>query len=101
MKSGTKVFDHLHNSVVKSHTITEVEIKRLKGGWKETGKVHEIFSKRLMLMAANGVCVREAVRTNRKKKVKRDLKYWKKLWEMYEISPLQDALKQHFEERTK
>jgi hypothetical protein len=39
---------------------------------KKQGKVHELFCKRVMgmpSMAANGVCVRELGRTNRKKKV--------------------------------
>jgi hypothetical protein len=37
--------------------------------------------------AANGACVRELGRTNRKEKVvERIVKYWKRLWEMDETS---------------
>jgi cell fate (sporulation/competence/biofilm development) regulator YmcA (YheA/YmcA/DUF963 family) len=45
--------------------------------------------------AANGACVRELGRTNRKEKVvERIVKYWKRLWEMDETSLLREALKQ-------
>jgi hypothetical protein len=45
--------------------------------------------------AANGVCVRELGRTNRKEEViERVLRYWQRLWEMDEMSLLGDALKQ-------
>jgi hypothetical protein len=69
----------------------------LECGWKEIGKVHELFCKRIMGMpstAANGVCARELGRTNRKEKVIRVLKYWQRLWEMDETSLLGNALKQ-------
>jgi hypothetical protein len=71
-----------------------VEIWGLEDGWKEIGKVHELFRKRVMGMsntAANGACVKELGRTNRKEKV---LRYWQRLWEMDETSLLGDALKQ-------
>jgi hypothetical protein len=78
--------------------MTGVEIWGLKGGWKEIGKVHELFCKRVMGMpntAANGACVKELGRTNRKEKVvERVLGYWQRLWEMGETGLLGDALKQ-------
>jgi hypothetical protein len=68
------------------------------GGWKEIGKVHNLFCKSVMGMpntAANGACVKELGRTNRKEKViERVLRYWQRLWEMDETSLLGDALKQ-------
>jgi IS1 family transposase len=78
--------------------MTGVEIWGLEDGWKETGKVHELFCKKVMGMpntAANGACVKEFGRSNRKEKVmKRALRYWQRLWEMDETSLLEDALKQ-------
>jgi hypothetical protein len=45
--------------------------------------------------AANGVCVKELGRTNRKEKVmERVLRYWQRLREMDKMSLLGDALKQ-------
>jgi cell fate (sporulation/competence/biofilm development) regulator YmcA (YheA/YmcA/DUF963 family) len=45
--------------------------------------------------ATNGACVRELGRTNRKERVvERIVKYWKRLWEMYEMSLLMEAIKQ-------
>jgi cell fate (sporulation/competence/biofilm development) regulator YmcA (YheA/YmcA/DUF963 family) len=45
--------------------------------------------------AANGACVRELGRTNRKEKVvERIVRYWKRLWDMDETSLLREALKQ-------
>jgi cell fate (sporulation/competence/biofilm development) regulator YmcA (YheA/YmcA/DUF963 family) len=45
--------------------------------------------------AANGACVRELGRTNRKEKVvERIVKYLKRLWDMDEMSLLREALKQ-------
>jgi hypothetical protein len=39
------------------------------------------------------VCVREIGRTNRREKVvERNIKYWKRLWEIGETSLLRDAL---------
>jgi hypothetical protein len=49
--------------------LTVVEIGGLEGGWKEIEKVHELFCKRIFGVpstAANGVCVREIGRTNRR-----------------------------------
>jgi hypothetical protein len=78
--------------------MTGVEIWGLEDGWKEIGKVHELFCKRVMgmpNMTANEVCVREMGRKNRKEKlVETVLRYWQRLWEMDEISLLGDALKQ-------
>jgi hypothetical protein len=68
-----------------------VEIWGLQDGWKEIGKVHELFCKRIMGMpstAANGVCVRELGRTNRKEKVIRVIRYWQRLWEMDEMGTI-------------
>jgi hypothetical protein len=53
-------------------------------------------------MAANGVCVKELGRTNRKEKVmERVLRYWQRLQEMDEMSLLGDALKQQSSEKGK
>jgi hypothetical protein len=66
--------------------MTGVEIWGLEGGWKEIEKVHEMFCKRIFGVpstAANGACVRELGRTDKKEKVvERIVKYWKGLWEM-------------------
>jgi hypothetical protein len=46
-----------------------VEIWGLEDGWKEIKKVHELFCKRVMgtpNTAANGACLKELGRTNRK-----------------------------------
>jgi alcohol dehydrogenase YqhD (iron-dependent ADH family) len=78
--------------------MTGVEIWRLEGGCKEIEKVREMFFKRIFGVpstAANGACVRELGRTNRKEKVvERIVKYRKRLWEMDETSLLREALKQ-------
>jgi hypothetical protein len=83
--------------------MTGVEIWGLEDGWKEIGKVHELFCKRVMGMpstAANGACVKELGRTNRKEKVmERVFRYWKRLWEVDETSLLGDALKQQNSEK--
>jgi hypothetical protein len=59
--------------------MTGVEIWGLEDGWKEIGKVHELFCKRVMEMrntTASGACVKELGRTNRKEKViERVLRY--------------------------
>jgi hypothetical protein len=52
--------------------MTGVEIWGIDDGWREIGKVHEMFCKRIMrapAAAANGACVKELGRTNRKEKV--------------------------------
>jgi hypothetical protein len=78
--------------------MTGVEIWGLEDGWKEIGKVHELFCKRVMgmpNMATDGVCVKVLGRTNRMEKVmERVLRYCQRLWEMDETSLLEDALKQ-------
>jgi hypothetical protein len=85
--------------------MTGVKIWGLEDGWKEIGKVHDLFCKRVMEMlntAANGACVKELGRKNRKEKVvERVLRYWKRLWEMDEMSLLGDALKQQSLEKIK
>jgi L-lactate utilization protein LutB len=44
--------------------------------------------------AANGACVKELGRTNRKEKVmERVLRYWQRLWEMDEVGFLRDTIK--------
>jgi hypothetical protein len=49
---------------------------------------------------ANGVCVRELGRANRKEKVlERISKYWLRLWEADESNPIGDALKYQLEGR--
>jgi hypothetical protein len=74
-----KVLEQVYNTLVESRMMTGVEIWGLEDGWQEIGKVHELFCKRVMGMpntAANGVCVKELGRTNRKEKVmERVLRY--------------------------
>jgi hypothetical protein len=93
-----KVLEQLYNALVESRMMTGVEIWWLEDGWKEIGKVHELFYKRVMGMpntAANGACVKELGRPNRKEKVvERVLRYLQRLWEMDETNLLGDALKQ-------
>jgi hypothetical protein len=59
--------------------MTGVEIWGLEDGWKEIGKVHELFCKRVMgtpNTTANGACAKELGRSNRKEKVmERVLRY--------------------------
>jgi hypothetical protein len=78
--------------------MTGMEIWGFEDGWKEIGKVHELFCKTVMGMpntAANGACVKELGRINRKEKVmERVLRYWQRLWEIDETSLLGNALKQ-------
>jgi hypothetical protein len=61
-------------------------------------KVHKMFCNRIFGVpstAVNEACVRELGRTNRKEKVvERIVKYWKRLWDMHQISLLREALKQ-------
>jgi hypothetical protein len=74
-----------------------VEIWGFDDGWKEIGKVHKLFCKRVMGMpgtTANSVCARQLGRTNRKKKVvERVLRYWQRLQEMDEMSLLGGCVK--------
>jgi hypothetical protein len=83
--------------------MTGVEIWGLDDGWREIGKVHEMFCIRIMgapTAAANGACVKELGRTNRKEKVlERVFKYWERLLEMEESSLLGNALIYQREER--
>jgi hypothetical protein len=78
--------------------MTRVEIWGLEGGWEEIEKVYEMFCKRIFGVpstTANGACVRELERTNRKEHVvERIVKYWKRLREMDETSLLREAVKQ-------
>jgi hypothetical protein len=59
-------------------------------GWKDIGKVHELFCKRVMgtpTTEANGACVKEFRRSNRKEKVMEGvLGYWQRLREVDETS---------------
>jgi hypothetical protein len=59
--------------------MTGVEICGLEDGWKDTGKIHELFCKRVMgtpNTAASGACVKELGGSNRKEKVmERVLRY--------------------------
>jgi hypothetical protein len=100
-----KVLEEVYNALVESRMMTGVEIWGLEDGWKEIEKVHELFCKRLMETpntAANGACVKEHGRTNRKEKViERVLRYWQRLREMDEMSLLGDALKQQSLEKGK
>jgi hypothetical protein len=93
-----KVLGQIYNSLIESRMMTGVEIWGLEGGWKEIEKVHEMFCKRISVVpstAANGACVTELERTNRKEKVvERIVKYLKRLWDMDGTSLLREALKQ-------
>jgi hypothetical protein len=74
-----KVLEQVYNALIESRMMTGVEIWGLEDGWKEIGKVHELFCKRVMgtsNTAANGACVKELGRSNRKEKVmERVLRY--------------------------
>jgi hypothetical protein len=76
--------------------MTGVEIWGLEHGWKEIGKVHDLFCKRVLGMPntpANGARVEELQRTNKKQKVmERVLGYWHRLWKMDGTSLLGDAV---------
>jgi hypothetical protein len=100
-----KVLEKVYNALVESRMMTGVEIWGLEDGWKEIKKVQELFCKRVMgtpNTAANGVCVKELGRTNRKKKVmERVLRYWQRLRETDEMSLLGVALKQQSLEKGK
>jgi hypothetical protein len=73
------ILEQLYVSLIESRMMTGVEILGLDNGWREIGKVHEIFCKRIMgapTAAANGACVKKLGRTNRKEKVlERVMKY--------------------------
>jgi hypothetical protein len=67
-----KVLEQIYNALIESRMMTGVEIWGLEGGWEEIEKVHEMLYKRIFGVpssAANGACVRELGRTNRKEKV--------------------------------
>jgi hypothetical protein len=93
-----------YNSLIES-LMTGVEIWGLDGGWEEIEKVYEMFCKRIFgvtSIAANGACVRELERTNRKEQdVEKIVKYWKRLREMDETSLLRETLKQQTIEKEK
>jgi hypothetical protein len=93
-----KVLEQISNSLIESRMMTRVESLGLEGGWKETEKVHKMLCKRICGVpstAANGPCVRELGRTNRKEKVVEQIEEnWKRLWDMDETSLLREALKQ-------
>jgi hypothetical protein len=88
---GINILEQLYASLTESGMMTGVEIWGLDG-WREIGKVHEMFCKRIMgapTAAANGACVKEMGRTNRKLKVlERAFKYWERFLEMEESSLL-------------
>jgi hypothetical protein len=100
-----KVLEQVYNALVESRMMTGVEIWGVEDGWKVVKKVHELFCKRVMgtpNTAANGACVKELGRTNRKDKVmERVLRYWQRFREMDEMSLLGDALKQQSLEKGK
>jgi hypothetical protein len=100
-----KVLEQMCNSLIESRLMTGVEIWGLEGGWEEIEKVHEMFCKRIFGVpstAANGACVRELGRINRKEKVvERIVKFRKRLWDMDETSLLREAFKANNRERRK
>jgi hypothetical protein len=100
---GINILEQLYVSLIEFRMMTGVEIWGVDDGWRETGKVHETFCKRITgapTATANGACVKELGRTNRKEKVlERVFKYWKRLLEMEESSLLGDALTYQREER--
>jgi hypothetical protein len=80
---GINILEQLYVSLIESRMMTGVEIWGLDDGWREIGKVHEIFCKRIMgapTAATNGSCMKELGRTNKKEKVlERVFKYWERL----------------------
>lgn len=66
-----RILEQLCNSLTESHMMTGVEIWRLEDGWKEVVKVQIIIQ--MPSTEANGVCMRELERANRKEKV---LRFW-------------------------
>jgi hypothetical protein len=100
-----KVLEQVYNALVESRMMTGVEIWGFEDGWEEIKKVHELFCKIVMgtsNTAANGACVEELGRTNRKEKViERVLRYWQRLREEVKMSLLGDALKQRSLEKGK
>jgi hypothetical protein len=87
---GINILEHLYVSLIESRMMTGLEIWGLDDGWRGIGKVHEMFCKRIMgasTASANGACVKELGRTNRKEKVlERVFKFWERLLEMEESS---------------
>jgi hypothetical protein len=99
---GINILEQLYVSLIESRMMTGAEIWGLDDGWREMGKVNEMFCKRIMAptAAANGACVKELGRTNWKEKVlEKVFKYWERLLEMEESSLLGDALTYQREER--
>jgi hypothetical protein len=86
-KLSQTIFEYVKNVFADFlvHVIvsSQMEIWGLEDGWKEIGKVHELFCKRVMgmpNMATDGACVKVLGRTNRKEKVmERVLRYWQRL----------------------
>jgi hypothetical protein len=69
---GINILEQLYVSLIESRMMAGVDIWGLDDGWSETGKIHEMFCKIIMwasTAAANGACVKELGRTNRKEKV--------------------------------
>jgi hypothetical protein len=67
-----KISEQLYNALVQPRMMTGVEIWGLEDGWKEIGKVHELFCKRVMEIrktTANAARAKEMGRSNRKEKV--------------------------------
>jgi hypothetical protein len=99
---GINILEQLYVSLIESRVMTGGEIWGLDDGWREIGKVHEMFCKRIIVApteAANGACVKGLGRTNRKEKVlERVFEYWERLLEMEESSLLVNALTYQREE---
>jgi hypothetical protein len=72
---GINMLEQLYVSLIESRMMTGVEIWGLDDGWREIGKVHEMFCKRIMgapTAAASGACVKKLRRTNRKEKCQKE-----------------------------
>jgi hypothetical protein len=75
---GMLILEHLYVSLIESRMMSGVEIWGLDDEWREIGKVHEIFCKRIMgapTAAASGALVKELGRTNKKEKVVEKVPY--------------------------
>jgi hypothetical protein len=74
----------------------------LEDQWKEVGKVHELFCKRVMdipLASADDACVNELWMKNRKEKIlERVMKHCLRPLETHDTNPVQDALRQQKKE---
>jgi hypothetical protein len=90
---GINILEQLYVSLIESRMMTGVEIWGLDDGWREIGKVHEMFCKIIMWAPTEAADGEGIGRANRKEKVlERLFKYWKRLLEMEESCLLGDVI---------